>query len=63
MSAGGNISMSKQFGVDFHSEVVVVSLCTKDAQIAHSGVNRGTSMIWCLERTNPSSCRNSDSGI
>ena len=32
MSAGGNISMGKQFGVDFYSEVVVVSLCTKDAQ-------------------------------
>ena len=49
MSAGGNISMSKQFGMDFYSEVVVVSLCTKDAQIVHGGVNRGTKMIWCLE--------------
>ena len=49
MSAGGNISMSKQFGVDFYSEVVVVSLCTKDARIVHGGVNRGTKMIWCLE--------------
>ena len=41
--------MSKLFGVDFYSEVVVVSLCTKDAQIVHGGVNRGTKMIWCLE--------------
>ena len=49
MSAGGRISMSKQFGVDFYSEVVVVSLFTKDAQIVHGGVNRGTNMIWCLE--------------
>ena len=49
MSAGGNISMSKQFGVDFYSEVVVVSLCTKDARFVHGGVNRGTKMIWCLE--------------
>ena len=38
MSAGGIISMSKQFGVDFYSEVVVVSLCTKDAQIVHGGL-------------------------
>ena len=49
MSAGGIISMSKQFGVDFYSEVVVVSLCTKDAQIVHGGFNLGTKMIWCLE--------------
>ena len=48
MSAGGNISVSKQFGVDFNSDVVVVSMCTKDAQIVHGGVNRGTKMIWCF---------------
>ena len=48
-SAGGNISMNKQFGVDFYSEVVVVSFCTKDAQIVHGGVNLGTKMSWCLE--------------
>ena len=49
MSAGGNMSMSKQFELDFYSEVVVVSLCTKDAQIGHGGVNRGTKMISWLE--------------
>ena len=49
MSSGGNISMNKQFGVDFYSELVVVSLCTKDTRIVHGGVNRGTKMIWCLQ--------------
>ena len=48
-SSGGNISMNKQFGVDFYSELVVVSLCTKDARIVHGGVNRGMKMIWCYE--------------
>ena len=28
---------------------MVVSICTKDAQIVHGGVNQRTKMIWCLE--------------
>ena len=69
MSAGGNISMSKQFRLKFYSanlvsdkvcavrkrmmtnsafwsrRLMAVSLYTKDTQIVHGGVNRGTKMI------------------
>ena len=73
MSAGGNISMSKHFRLNFYSanlvsdkvcvvrktmmtnsafwsrQLVAVSIYTKDTQIVHGGVNRGTKMIGRLK--------------
>ena len=41
MSAGGNISMSKQFGVDFYSAYLV-----KDKVIAVNEIMMTSSAVW-----------------